>query len=52
MEAQHTFETLLRALLSYPKHPAIIYLRTFQTQQEIGTGGDFHVATCQFYDVP
>ena len=52
VEAQNTFETLLRAILSYPSHPAVIVLQTFQIQQQLATGGDVHVSTCQYYDVP
>lgn len=46
------FETLLRAVLSYPSKPAVIILQTFKLDGIIATGGDSQMSLAQYYDVP
>lgn len=46
------FETLLRAVLSYPSKPAVIILQTFKLDGVIATGGDSQMTLAQYYDVP
>lgn len=50
--AHENFESLLRAVLSYPSKPAVIILQTFKIDGIMATGGDNQLGTAGYYDVP
>lgn len=46
------FEALLRALLSYPKKPAVVVLQTVKINSPIRYGAEHQFGLCGYYDVP
>ncbi|KZW00366.1 hypothetical protein EXIGLDRAFT_156457 [Exidia glandulosa HHB12029] len=45
-------ESILRAVLSYPSKPAIIFVAWFSLMDRLDIGADIHVPVAQYYDVP
>ncbi|KIJ53799.1 hypothetical protein M422DRAFT_25566 [Sphaerobolus stellatus SS14] len=53
IENVHNMESIIRSMLSYPSHPAIIMTASFSLRgNTLETGIDGHLAVAQYYDVP
>lgn len=45
-------ESILRAILAWPRKPAVILTASFSLMGKLAMGNDVHLPVAQFYDVP